>query len=159
MATTAIVRLQTVGTAPAAYQDLFPMASSTVLANGSGRFLTFASGVAALTIGSDTHIDGWTDDCYSITHNGTQGTSPLTTSATSGGTVLPGTREVHTDGMLFWMPAKSGKTFTTSHIGLKCDLDVSTNFQGVDPDTTSQKHVQIVNVDIINNLALVKALV
>lgn len=157
MATTSIVRLQTIGIDPSAYLDLLPMASSTVLANGSGRFLTAASGNYALTTGSNTQIDAWTDVCYQTTHNGDQGESPFTSSATAGGTVLVGTRQIHTDGTYFWLPAKSGITFTTSNIGLKCDLDVTANFQGVDTGTTTRTHVQIISVDLANNLALVRA--
>lgn len=161
MATTSIVRLQTIGTNPAQYQDLFPMESSVVLANGSGRFVTSAVGNYGLTIGSDTQIDGWIDDCYTVAHAGSQGTSPFTTSATAGGTVLTGTKDIRGGGTnLYWMPVKAGVTaVAATDVDTQCDLDVTANFQSVDKGTTTRKHVQIIAVDVANQLVLVRALV
>lgn len=159
MANTAIVRLQTIGTNPATYQDLFPMASSTVLGNGSGRFVTANAGVYALTTGSNTQIDGIIDDTYSIAST-TQGVSPLTTSATSGGSVLTGTKEIHDSSSLYWLPVKAGvAAVAATDVEIQCDLDVTANFQAVDKLTTTRKHVQIMAVDVANQLVLVRALV
>lgn len=134
-----------------------PLESSTVLKANSGRFLTEASGDYGLSTGSDTQIDAWTDTCFSITHDGTQGTSPFTSSATAGGTVVPGTFDIREPRFAKWLPVKAGVTAVAGDAGLACDLDVTSNLQSVDPDTTTRAHVKITEVDLVNNMVKVYA--
>lgn len=147
----------TVGSHGAEEQAMFPLASSTVLNAASGRFLTASSGNYALSTGSSTQIDGWTDRCFSVTHDGTQGTTPFTSSATAGASVVPGTFEIHEEKFAKWIPAKTGITLATTDVGKLCDLDVTSNIQGVDPSTTTRTHVKIIEVDLVNNYAKVYA--
>lgn len=159
----AIARIQSIGIDPASYQDDAPLASSTVLRNDGGRFLTEASGNYGLTGAANTQIDGWTDVCYSVAHDGTQGTTPFTSSATAGATHVPITRDLHQARYAFWIPAISTVTLVAGDINLICDLAVessgSTTKQGVDTGTTTRGHVKIIGLDLVNNLALVSVAV
>lgn len=140
------------------------LAASTVLRNDGGRYLTIdGNGNYALSGASSTKLDGWANTCYQPDHNGSSSSTnatPFTASATDGASVVDGTRNIHTEDDAVWMP--SADTLVASNEGLQCDLIVtgsgSTSKQQVKPSVTTNKVVQILDVDLVNNIALVYAI-
>lgn len=147
------------------YQDgALPMAASTALMPGSGRYLTAnGSGFFALSGASSTQLDAWTEDCYGQDFTGTYSrTSSLgyITSSTNGGSVVQATRKIHSedDAVIIY----SADTLSVSYIGLQCDLIVTgsglTSIQQVKPTVTTNKVVQILDVILATNQAIVFAI-
>lgn len=135
------------------------------LRNNSGRFLVEAAGVWQLATSAATQLDGWSHDAFQIsTAGGNTGKTPYpqaTTFAT--GTVYTTiTRDIHQDDTIFYIPVFSSETIVLGNVGLKCDLALdgsgSSRCQTVRPSVTTNKVVQIVDVDTINNYAYVKAI-
>jgi hypothetical protein len=153
----AIPHLQTVSINPAEFSDDFPLAASTVLNATGGRFVTQnGSGQYALTTGASTQIDGWVDSpIYKVVHDGTQGQTPFTSSATAGLDVGKGTKDIRTSRFSKWVPIIAGATVTDDIIDKICDLDVTANLQTVNPAVTTRGHVKIDDLDIPGNMALV----
>lgn len=142
------------------YVNNVPMKASEVINAYGYRYYTMASGVAALTIISDTQVDGFILTCYQPDHSGATTSSnatPFTCSATTGKTVLEAIQEIYDPNAAVWGPCYTGETLTSSSIGAKCDLAVLSNIQYVRPSVTTHKHVIILDVDLENNLALIYA--
>lgn len=147
------------------YEDgALPLAASTPLSQGSGRFMTIdGNGNYALSGASSTKLDAWAYTCHTPDHTGASGksnSSYFIASATDGLSVAEGTRNIHTEDDAVWM--YSVETLTLANRGLQCDLVVtssgSTSIQQVKPSVTTNKVVQILDVDLVNNLALVYAI-
>lgn len=147
------------------YQDgAMPLAASTALTPGSGRYVTTdANGNYALSGAASVTLDGWIYDCYSPDHTGATGRSNanlLTASATDGATAVSGTTNIHTEDDAVWM--YSVETLVLANLGIDCDLVVTgsgaTTIQQVKPSVTTNKVVHILGLDLANNLALVYAI-
>ncbi len=153
---------RTTGINGAPRQDIVPLAANTYIRNDSGRFLTEASGNYALTVASDTQIDAWGEDCFQILMDGNQGATPYPTRATYADAAYMTTVSLD-KGIRFaqWLPVYTGETLIAGNVNLLCDLAVSGSttaaVQYVRPSVTTNKHVKIVAVDLINNYALVYA--
>jgi hypothetical protein len=78
----------------------------------------------------------------------------------AGTSVVSGTKQIHTETDAYWIP--SDDTLTAAYIGLKCDLIIigstTTTLQKLKPTVTSNKIVEVLDVDIANQLALVYAI-
>lgn len=146
------------------YNDQFPLYATQYLRSDGGRFLTLdtGSGYYKLSVAADTQIDGWTDVCLPI--GGTTNPSDITpfiSSATNGASVVPGTKAVFNTDTVFLMPLKSGSTIAATNLDQEYDLAIegstTTTKQVLDITAQAQKVVKVLAVDIINNLAWVKA--
>jgi hypothetical protein len=129
-----------------------------------GRYCsTDSSGNAVLAGASTTALTTWVDTCYALDHNGSTAscsTTPFIGSAVAGTSVVSGTKQIHTETDAYWIP--SDDTLTAAYIGLKCDLIIigstTTTLQKLKPTVTSNKIVEVLDVDIANQLALVYAI-
>jgi len=116
-----------------------PVGASEVFSNNSGRFCKFDNSRRLEVAGSgDGNLFGWVDDV-------------VTASSTEGATKV----YVDVNPMsLFWIPADD--TVTAAMRGLTCDLVVASNIQRADVGESNEDVIWIQDVDIANQLVLVK---
>lgn len=150
----------------ARYSDDFPMSATQYIRSDGGRFVTYNTGTSSydLTTATSTQIDGWVEECYTI-YGGSDGSSnptiatPITTSATAKATVLKGTKDIYGVNKVFWLPCYG--TLTAAYVGQLCDIYIAgsttTTKQQVNFAASTYKVLKIVDVDVLNNLALVTA--
>lgn len=142
-----------------------PLAANEYMRNDGGRYFTFdSSGNIALSTASSTQIDGWVFTCFQTIRNGNQGKTPYpsTASFSAGDYYVEYTPDVKIPANACWLPVYTGETIAASNIGDKCDLAVigstTSQTQYVRPSVTTNKVVEILAVDIVNNYALVYAI-
>lgn len=147
------------------YEDgAIPLAASQYLRNDGGRFLVSdTAGHFSLAGTAATTLDAWAYTCYQSDHSGdsaSSNTTPFVGSASAGVSVVSGTKNIHTEDDAAWLP--SNTTLTAGNVGDQCDLIVTgsttSTKQLIDPTITTNKVVQILDVDLTNQLALVYAI-
>jgi hypothetical protein len=140
------------------------LAANEYMRNDSGRYCTYdSSGNLALSTASSTQLDVWVYTCFQIIRDGNQGKTPYpTTASTSAGAyMVEATADIHTPANAIWMPVYTGETIALSNIGDLCDVAVigstTAQTQYVRPSVTTNKVLEILDVDLVNNYALVYA--